>query len=427
MNYQASLDYLYSLQKTGIKFGLENTFRLLEILGNPQKNFRAIHIAGTNGKGSTSSLIASILSEMNFKVGLYTSPHLVRFNERIKVDCNEIDDDYLVEMVNFLKPQIEKIKPTFFEVTTAIAFKYFSEMKIDYGVIETGLGGRLDSTNVLLPDVSVITKIGLDHKEFLGDTIEKIAYEKAGIIKENKPVVVSSNGDTVKKIFRDIAKEKRTSIVFVDENYSHSNLNQTIENLIAKVQSKISGKEYSIQSPLIGDYQIENIKTSIATIEILFPEKNLEETIYKGIKNLKFRLRGRFEVLNTEPLIILDTAHNSDAIKNFLFSLNKIVANRKVAVFGIMKDKEIDDVIDLIENSFEKILLCQAKIERAMNVEELATKFNQSKIEKLNSVKLALINALDRVSTDQAIVVFGSNFIVGEAIEFFEKKNEKTS
>jgi len=427
MNYQQSLDYLYSLQKTGIKLGLENTFHLLEFLGKPQKNFRSVHIAGTNGKGSTSSLIASVLYEMNYKVGLYTSPHLVRFNERIKVNGYEIEDDFLVQMINFLKPQIEKIKPTFFEVTTAIAFKYFSEMRVDYAVIETGMGGRLDSTNVLLPEISVITKIGLDHREFLGDTIEKIAYEKAGIIKDKVPVIVSKNEDVVKKIFKGVAEIKNSPIVFVDENYTHTDFNQTIENLTSKIYSRVTGKEYLIHSPLIGDFQIENIKTSIAAIEILFPEKNLEEKIYNGIKNLKFKLRGRFEVLKTEPMIILDTSHNADAIKNFLFSLNKIIPNRKVAVFGIMKDKEIDDVIDLIENSFNKIYLCQAKIERAMNVETLAKKFNQHKIEKFNSVELALMEAMNKTQNKQSIVVFGSNYIVGEAIEFLEKKNEKTS
>ncbi len=193
MNYNETLDYLYSLQKSGIKFGLENTKKLLEFLGNPQNSFKSIHIAGTNGKGSTSSLIASVLSKLNYRVGLYTSPHLVRFNERIRIDGNEIEDSYLVDKVILLKDLIEKIKPTFFEVTTAIAFKYFADSNIDYAVIETGLGGRLDSTNVIMPEISIITKIDIDHKDFLGETIEKIAYEKGGIIKPNIPVVVGNN------------------------------------------------------------------------------------------------------------------------------------------------------------------------------------------------------------------------------------------
>jgi dihydrofolate synthase/folylpolyglutamate synthase len=424
MNYQQAIDYLYSLQKTGIKLGLENIRQILNFLNNPQNKFKSIHIAGTNGKGSTSSFIASILSEMNFKVGLYTSPHLVRFNERIRIDGKEIEDDFLVEMINFLKPQIEKIKPTFFEVTTAIAFEYFSEKKVDYGVIETGLGGRLDSTNVLLPEVSVITKIGFDHKEFLGYTIEKIAREKAGIIKEKIPVIISQNEENVKIIFKEISAEKNSPIIFVDENYFHSNLEQSIEKMTAQVYSKISEINYSILSTMIGDFQIENIKTSIATVENLFPEHNLKEIIFNGIRNLMFRLRGRFEIINTKPKIILDTCHNSDAIRNFILSLNKLIQNPKLAVFGIMKDKEIDDVIELIESSFEKIFLCEARIERSMNVFELAKKFKQSKIETFNSVETAVREALIKFLEDEVVVIFGSNFIVGEAIEFLERKNK---
>ncbi|NPV10763.1 MAG: bifunctional folylpolyglutamate synthase/dihydrofolate synthase [Ignavibacteria bacterium] len=423
MNYKQSLEYLYSLQKTGIKLGLENTYRLLELLGNPQNDFKSIHIAGTNGKGSTSSFIASILSEMNFSVGLYTSPHLVRFNERIKVNSNEIEDNYLVEMVNYLKPDIEKIKPTFFEVTTALAFKYFSDKKVDFAVVETGLGGRLDSTNVLLPEISVITKIGYDHKEFLGDTIEDIAREKAGIIKEGVPVIVSQNEEKVKNIFKEFAVKKNAEIIFADENYLHSNLQQSIEKLEVKIFSQKTSNEYLINSPMIGDFQIENLKTSIAAIERLFIGKEIKEAVLNGIKNLKFKLRGRFEVLDTKPQIILDTSHNSDAIRNFLSSLNKLLSSRKVAIFGIMRDKEIDDVIELIESSFDKIFICQAKTERSMKAVELAEKFKHSNVEIFTSVGEALNKAINKIPQDQTIVIFGSNFIVGEAIEFLERKN----
>ncbi|MCR4416593.1 MAG: bifunctional folylpolyglutamate synthase/dihydrofolate synthase [Ignavibacteria bacterium] len=423
MNYKQSLEYLYSLQKTGIKLGLENTYRLLDLLNNPQNDFKSIHIAGTNGKGSTSSFIASILSEMNFSVGLYTSPHLVHFNERIKVNSEEIEVDYLVEMVNYLKPDIEKIKPTFFEVTTAIAFKYFSDKKVDFAVVETGLGGRLDSTNVLLPEISVITKIGYDHREYLGDTIEDIAREKAGIIKEGVPVIVSQNEEKVKNIFKEFAVKKNAEIIFADENYLHSNLQQSIEKLEVKIFSKKTSNEYLINSPMIGDFQIENLKTSIAAIERLFIEKEIKEAVLNGIKNLKFKLRGRFEVLDTKPQIILDTSHNSDAIRNFLSSLNKLLSSRKVAIFGIMRDKEIDDVIELIESSFDKIFICQAKTERSMKAVELAEKFKHSNVEIFTSVGEALNKAINKIPQDQTIVIFGSNFIVGEAIEFLERKN----
>lgn len=428
MNYQNSLEYLYSLQKTGIKFGLEKISKLLEFLGTPHKKFKSIHIAGTNGKGSTSSFIASILSELNFKVGLYTSPHLVRFNERIKVDGKEIEDEYLVESINLLRSEIEKIKPTFFEVTTAIAFKYFSDLEVDYAVIETGLGGRLDATNVIIPQVSVITKVDYDHQEFLGDTLEKIASEKGGIIKENIPVVIGRNFEEVKKTLEKIAIEKKSKIVFTDENYSSEILKITLDGLNTRIKSNLTDHLYEINSPLVGDYQIENLKNAIAAIEILFPEVNLENIVTSGIAKMKFPLRGRFQIIRHQPLIILDTAHNSDAIRNFLMNLNSLVTSQKFAIFGIMKDKHIDDVINIIGNSFDKIYLCQAKIERSLNVEILSQKFSNFNVQKCNTVKEAIDKALNETSAEAVVTVFGSNFIVGEAIEYLVwKKIYQTS
>lgn len=425
MNYKETLDYLYSLQKTGIKLGLENTYNLLEILGNPQNKFKSIHIAGTNGKGSTSCFVASILSEMNFKVGLYTSPHLVRFNERIRIEEAEIEDDFIVEMTNFLKPEIEKIKATFFEVTTAIAFKYFAEKNVDFAVIETGLGGRLDATNVLLPQISVITKISYDHKEYLGDTIEKIAFEKAGIIKNNIPVIVSKNEEAVKNVFRATAGNKNSTAIFVDEHYDHTNFKQYLGKLSVNISSNITGSNYVIETPLIGLYQVENIKTAIATLEKLFGQQNQIKPIENGIRNLKFKLRGRFEVLKTENVIVLDTSHNADAINNFITNFNSLVKEKKIAVFGIMKDKEIDDVIELIQDSFDEIFICQAKVERALKAEELAKKFKSEKISSFSSVEEALKFVTNKFSKEYVIAVFGSNYIVGEAIEFLEKKMGK--
>lgn len=418
MNYQNSLEYLYSLQKTGIKFGLEKISSLLEFLGNPHKKFKSIHIAGTNGKGSTSSFIASILSEMKFKVGLYTSPHLVRFNERIKVDSKEIEDVYLVESINLLRSEIEKIKPTFFEVTTAIAFKYFSDLEVDYAVIETGLGGRLDATNVIIPEVSVITKVDYDHQEYLGNTLEKIASEKGGIIKENIPVVIGRNVEEVKKTLEKIAIEKNSKKVFTDENYSSEILKITLDGLNSRIKSKLTDNLYEINSPLIGDYQIENLKNAIAAIEILFPEGNLENIVASGIAKMKFPLRGRFQIIKNQPLIILDTAHNSDAIRNFLMNLNSLVTSQKFAIFGIMKDKHIDDVIDIIGNSFDRIYLCQAQIERSLDVEILSQKFSNFNVQKYNTVKEAIEKALSEASAESIVTIFGSNFIVGEAIEY---------
>lgn len=423
MNYHETLDYLYSLQKSGIKFGLENTKKLLYYFGNPHQKFKSIHIAGTNGKGSTSSLIASVLAKMNFKVGLYTSPHLVKFNERIRIDGYEITDDYLVETVNQLKELIEKIKPTFFEVTTAIAFNYFADNKVDYAVVETGLGGRLDSTNVIHPEISIITKVDYDHKEFLGDTIEQISYEKGGIIKPEVPVVIGSNNEIVKNILKKIALEKKSKIIFTDEMYTSEIIEKNLNYFSFLIKSKLKGYEYSIKSPLIGDYQVENFKNVIATFETLFSTKDLREEIALGSEEMKFPLKGRFQILKTKPVIVLDTSHNSDAIKNFLSSLNSLISNRKFAVFGIMKDKEIDEVIIHIEQTFEKIFVCQAKVERSLDVNLLEKKFSKSEIEKSSSVENAIEKALNHSKQNDVIVIFGSNYIVGEALEFLRKKN----
>ncbi|MFN4111264.1 MAG: bifunctional folylpolyglutamate synthase/dihydrofolate synthase [Ignavibacteria bacterium] len=420
MNYNESLNFLYSLQKSGIKFGLNNTIKLLEQLGNPHHKFKSIHIAGTNGKGSTCSFISSILYTMNFKVGLYTSPHLVRFNERIRINGNEIEDEYLIKMVEALKKTIEEIKPTFFEVTTAIAFKYFADHKVDYAVIETGLGGRLDSTNVITPEISVITKVDYDHKEFLGEKLENIAFEKGGIIKPGVPVIVAKNNEQVKELLKKIAIERKSRILFTDEHYSSQVLGKRIDGYLFLIKSSLSNKVYQIKSPLIGDFQIENIINVIATFEVLFPDRELQNVISLGIEKMKFPIQGRFQVVRSTPVIILDTAHNSDAIKNFIFSLNSLVTKPKVAVFGIMKDKEINDTINLIENSFEKIYLCQASTERSLNVNLLSEKFSNSKVEKFDSVEGAIEKAL--TEPDKIIAIFGSNYIVGEAIEYLRRK-----
>lgn len=422
MSYSKTLDFLYSLQKTGIKFGLENTFKLLEILGNPHKKYKTIHIAGTNGKGSTSTFIASILSNMNYKVGLYTSPHLLKFNERIKVDGREIEDEFIIQIVNELKNKILEVNPTFFEVTTVIAFKYFEEQNVDYAVIETGMGGRLDATNVIDPEISVITRIDFDHSEYLGDSINKIAFEKGGIIKENKPVIMGSNNEIVKRVIAEISKKKNSNCIFVDEHYLSEVMLKNLDELRVRVISDITGYEYQISSPLIGDYQVENIKNAIATFEILFPLQNLSEEISNGISKLKFPILGRFQLIKSTPQIILDTAHNSDAIKNFLRSLNSLIPNLKVAVFGIMKDKLIDDVIGLIENSFDRIYLCQARINRSLDVNLLAEKFSKTKIKKFSSVDLAIETAMKDINEKNFIVIFGSNYIVGEALEYLNDK-----
>lgn len=420
--YTSTLDYLYSLQKFGMKFGLENIKYLLDYLGNPHEKFKSIHVAGTNGKGSTSSLIASLICEMGYKVGLYTSPHLVRFNERIKINGEEIENDFIIEQTNVLRPIIEIIKPTFFEVTTAIAFKYFESQKVDYAVIETGLGGRLDSTNIIQPICSVITRIDFDHREILGDSLDKIAHEKGGIIKEKIPVIISKNVDEVKNVIKNITFQKSSLLIDAEKTMFASNITSSFDSLSFILHSTITKNYYFINSPLIGEFQIENIKTAVACIETCFNNIVKVEHVENGIKNLKFKIKGRFQILKTSPIIILDTAHNSNAIDTFLSELLKN-ENSKIAIFGIMKDKQIDEIISKIENTFYKIILTQAKTERSLAVDILANKFNiKEKIFISKNVHQAIDMAFSISSKDELIVIFGSNYIVGEAIEYLESK-----
>lgn len=420
--YTSTLDYLYSLQKFGMKFGLENIKYLLDYLGNPHEKFKSIHVAGTNGKGSTSSLIASLICEMGYKVGLYTSPHLVHFNERIKINGEEIENDFIIEQTNVLRSIIEKIKPTFFEVTTAIAFKYFESQKVDYAVIETGLGGRLDSTNIIQPICTVITRIDFDHREILGVSLDKIAHEKGGIIKEKIPVIISKNVEEVKNVIKNITLQKSSLLIDAEKTMFASNITSSFDSLSFILHSTITKNYYFINSPLIGEFQIENIKTAVACIEACFNNIVKVEHVENGIKNLKFKIKGRFQIFKTSPIIILDTAHNSNAIDTFLSELLKN-ENSKIAILGIMKDKQIDEIISKIENTFYKIILTQAKTERSLAVDILANKFNiKEKIFISKNVHQAIDMAFSISSKDELIVIFGSNYIVGEAIEYLESK-----
>ncbi|MBM4175449.1 MAG: bifunctional folylpolyglutamate synthase/dihydrofolate synthase [Ignavibacteria bacterium] len=426
MSYKETLNFLYSLQKYGIKFGLDNTHKLLSYLDNPQSKFKSIHIAGTNGKGSTATLIASILREMNYRVGLYTSPHLVKFNERIQVNGTMISDDELVEYTQLLKHQVESIKPTFFEVTTSIAFKYFADQKVDFAVIETGLGGRLDSTNVIVPELSVITSIGFDHTDMLGDTLEKIAFEKGGIIKQNVPVIVGFNHDPVKQILFKTCLEKNASCTDVQFLYDLEALEKSFPSMQLKINSQKTGKVYNLVSLLYGEFQINNLITSIASVETLsLNETNFITKVENGIKNLhrNFLFQGRFQRISQQPLIIIDTSHNSSAFESFIYEVNDLKVNNRIAVFGVMKDKEISDSLNLICGTFDEIFTCCAKTMRAITSSELASKFNNPvKVFDGKSVANAIELALTSCEKDSAVFIFGSNYVVGEALEHLESK-----
>ena len=400
MNYKDTISYLYEklpmYQRSGsiaYKKDIGNIIKASEILGNPHLDFKSIHIAGTNGKGSTSHMISSVLQEAGYKVGLYTSPHLKDFRERIKINGNIISKRLVINFIKKHKSNFEKIHMSFFELTVAMAFNYFSEENIDIAVIECGLGGRLDSTNIILPEVSVITNISLDHTDLLGDTLEKIALEKSGIIKENTPVIIGRKQKETKRIFEQKASKQNSKIIYA--------------------------KNFNYKCDLKGHYQKENIDTAITTIKNLDKFKIDEKDIKKGLNNIvkNTSLLGRWQIISNEPLIICDTAHNIDGLNAVVNQINKIQFNNLHFIIGLVNDKNIDSVLSILpKNAY--YYFCQADVPRAMNKTDLQTeskKFNL-KGEIFPSVKKALNQAKKRSKRNDLIFVGGSTFVVAEII-----------
>ncbi len=380
------------------KKDLKNILKLSRHLNNPHHNFKSIHIAGTNGKGSTAHMISSVLQEANYKVGLYTSPHLVDFRERIKINGKMIEKDFITD---FIKDNIDFLNDnsfSFFEMTVGLAFEYFNKNSIDIAVIEVGMGGRLDSTNIISPQVSVITNISFDHTKFLGNTIEEIAKEKAGIIKEGTAVVIGEKQNNTSDLFIDIAKEKKSEISFADE---------LIED------------EYDCD--LKGVYQKMNIKTSIQTINELVKLGFIisEENIVDGLKNVKTNtgILGRWEIIGEDPLIICDVAHNHEALSIVLNHLISMEYNKIHFVIGFVNDKNLNSIIDLFPMHAE-FYFTKPNIERGMDQLELQNLFkSKNRIgNSFSNVKLALKSALNISKKDDIIYVGGSTFVVAEAM-----------
>ncbi|HRP59505.1 MAG TPA: folylpolyglutamate synthase/dihydrofolate synthase family protein [Vicingus sp.] len=405
MNYQQTLDYLFSqlpmFQRVGAsayKADLNNTIELCKLLHHPEKNFKSIHIAGTNGKGSTSHMLASILQEAGYKVGLYTSPHLKDFRERIKINGVMISEQEVVDFVIKHQSEFEQINLSFFEWTVGLAFDYFSKKQVDIAVIETGLGGRLDSTNVITPLVSVITNIGEDHTQFLGETLAKIASEKAGIIKKNIPIVIGETQQEIKQIFIDKAIEMSAKIFFAD---------------------KIITTNY--ESDLKGIYQEKNKKTVLAAIQQLMNSgfSITEEIIKNGLLNVvkNTGLLGRWQILSENPLTICDTGHNEAGIKEVLKQISLTKHNHLHFVFGAVNDKEIDSILSMLPKNVT-YYFCQAKIPRALDVNVLYTKAKEFELKgnPYDSVENAIKQAKVNASANDFVFVGGSTFVVAEAI-----------
>jgi len=401
------------------KKDLTNTLEICEALGNPQKKFKSIHVAGTNGKGSVSHMLAAVLQTANYKTGLYTSPHLKDFRERIKVNGEMCDEDFIVTFVEKVKPLIEKIQPSFFEITVAMAFSYFAEQNVDVAVVEVGLGGRLDSTNIITPELCVITNIGFDHMNMLGDTLEKIAYEKAGIIKGDIPVIIGETFPETKPVFEKVAKEKNAPLIFAGNNRYAADWNHNHNQLNVTVVEKEKDEHITYRLDLPGIYQRKNLVTVLETIKCLQKKgwKIEDEQIHKGLSQAKkiTGLHGRWEVIHQKPTVVLDVAHNVDGIKQLVEQIELSTYNDLHIIIGMVKDKEIEKILEQLPK-FAKYYFTKAQIPRALPTTELALKAARLELKGniYNDVNTALKEALQHANEEDLIIVCGSVFLVGE-------------
>lgn len=425
MTYEESIHYLYNklpmFSRNGAKAykaDLKNTLTLCNYLGNPQQKIKTIHVAGTNGKGSVSHMLAAVFQENNYKTGLYTSPHLKDFRERIKINGQMIAEDFLIDFVEKTKAISEEIKPSFFELTFVMALEYFAQQKVDVAVIETGLGGRLDSTNVITPLLSVITNISFDHKDILGDTLAKIAYEKAGIIKRNIPVVIGEAIRETRNVFLDKAKETESVILFGEEQYKIITSQYHVSDLSLEILKKETGKKQHYQLDLNGLYQEKNILPVLTAIDLLKKNFSLKDQYIKSalvhVKKLT-GLFGRWEVIHEKPMVVLDVAHNEDGIKQLLHQVGQIKYRNLHIVFGMVKDKDIQKVLEQFPKE-ASYYFTKAQNPRALPEEELKERSEkyQLKGNPYPDVNKALKAALTNASEQDLIVICGSVFVIGE-------------
>ncbi len=400
-----------------IKPSLDNTIALCAHLGNPHTKFKSIHVAGTNGKGSVSHMLASIFQEYGFKTGLYTSPHLKDFRERIKIDGKMIEKDFVVDFTSSIMDFIEEKEPSFFEVTVGMTFQYFSENNVDIAIIETGLGGRLDSTNVIDPLISVITNIGYDHMSILGNTLEAIAYEKAGIIKKYKPVVIGKSNSATAQVFNQKATSCFSTIIFTDQVYEIEKVKQ--ENDLLSFIIKRNNQERTIVSPLSSLYQLENIRTVVATIDELklmgYPisDTTISNGILKTIQNTG--LRGRWEKISDHPKTIVDVGHNPDGIKEILRQLSLTAYKKLHIILGLSKDKDYVEILSMLPKD-ASYAFTQANIPRALDASTLKQEADQFQLEGSthNNVNDALAHVKMKADTNDLILICGSLFVIGE-------------
>jgi dihydrofolate synthase/folylpolyglutamate synthase len=431
--YNSAVGYLYGLQKYGIKLGLSNTENLMQLLGRPHTAFRSIHIAGTNGKGSTASLIASILEECGLKVGLFTSPHLVSFTERISINKSRIAESDVIELTCSIRDAISGsgLNPTFFEFVTAMAFNYFAANSVDWAVIETGMGGRLDSTNIVKPDLTVITNISLDHCEFLGNSITDVTFEKAGIIKNNVPLITASQIPEVVSQLSGIAESLNSDMHVYGNDFAGELINMDYCNLTFNYR----GFDYynNLSVPFSGRYQLYNACTAVRACELL--RKNnvhiSDLDIRMGLNKVK--LEGRLELLSISPPMILDGAHNPEAASSLASSIMEIFSGKKIIlVAGIMDDKNIEKILRPLVDISQSVILTRSRYERSatsgklreitLQIQNSAGRHEHAPVFSTNTVNEALELARSLCKDGYIILITGSFYTAGEVKEILGHK-----
>lgn len=428
MNYNETLNWMFNklpmYQRIGAaayKADLNNTIDILNYLDNPQNSFKSVHIAGTNGKGSVSHSLASVFQEAGYKTGLYTSPHLRDFRERIRINGSMISEEEVVKFIDEHKKKLEELELSFFEMTVAMAFDYFRKEKVDIAVIEVGMGGRLDSTNVIMPELSVITNISLDHVKFLGENERAIAAEKAGIIKKETAVVIGETQEESKDVFIQKAEENNSEIYFADkiihcEKQDVYSIDYQIFNILKDNQLYLKDLKF----PLLGNYQKKNLATIICSLDILRDKFKIEDThIYEGLSNLvkSTGLMGRWQVLCRQPLVVADTGHNVAGINEIINQLSETKYSKLHFVLSVVNDKDIEGILQLLPKEAE-YYFCKADIPRGLDAGILAEKANSCGLKGsvYNSVTEAYKSALGNAKDDDLVFVGGSNFTVAEVI-----------
>lgn len=428
MTYQQTLDYLFTklpmYQRVGAaayKADLNNTLAICKALGNPEKKIKCVHVAGTNGKGSSSHMLAAVLQQAGYKTGLYTSPHLVDFRERIRINGKEIPKTEVVKFVEENKAVFETIEPSFFEWTVGLAFDYFAKQEVDVAVIEVGLGGRLDSTNVINPVACLITNIGFDHMNLLGNTLPLIAEEKAGIIKPRIPVTISQTQLEVISVFNNKAKELKAPIEFADKNYKIISNRYEHNNLVIELLHKKTNAKQLYNLDLQGSYQIKNLMGVLGTVENLKAEGFLieDQMIQKALSQVQkiTGLQGRWQTIQTKPFVIADTGHNQDGIKEVLENLKRYEYKKLHFVLGVVNDKDISSILKMLPQD-ASYYFCKSSIPRALDEKELSIQANKVGLigKTYKTVPEALAAAKKQAKLSDLVFVGGSTFTVADIL-----------